>query len=127
MSPSRETLGRQCGVAALTLAAVSLLAWSVAQASPRASPRAPIDGLQTLDHARTWEATSGAADFGSFGDGARTATFGVAPAGFDPSATATTNVGGYTFDLNTFLGADAYYDAVTPIFGQNTVTTNLRP
>ena len=105
----------------MTLAAVSLLAWSVAQASPRA----PIDGLQTLDHARTWEATSGAADFGSFGDGARTATFGVAPAGFDPSATATTNVGGYTFDLNTFLGADAYYEAVTPIIGQNTVTTNL--
>ena len=34
-------------------------------------------------------------------------------------------MGGYTFDLNTFLGADAYYDAVTPIFGQNTVTTNL--
>jgi hypothetical protein len=121
MIPSRETLGRHRGVAALTLAAVSLLAWSVAQASPRA----PIDGLQTLDHARTWEATSGAADFGSFGDGARTATFGVAPAGFDPSATATTNVGGYTFDLNTFLGADAYYDAVTPIIGQNTVTTNL--
>ncbi len=121
MIPSRETLGRQRGVAVLTLAAVSLLAWSVAQASPKA----PIDGLQTLDHARTWEATSGAADFGSFGDGSRTATFGVAPAGFDPSATATTTVGGYTFDLNTFLGAGAYYDGSTPIIGQNTVTTNL--
>jgi hypothetical protein len=121
MIPSRETLGRHRGVAVVTLAAVSLLAWSVAQASPKAL----IDGLQTLDHARTWEATSGAADFGSFGDGARMATFGVAPAGFDPSATAITTVGGYTFDVNTFLGADAYYDAVTPIIGQNTVTTNL--
>ena len=103
------------------LAAVYLLACSVGQASPRA----PIDRLQTMDRARTWEATSGAADLGSLDNGERTATFGVAPQGFDPSAAATTTVGGFTFDLNAFLGAGAYYDFTTPIVGQNTVTTNL--
>lgn len=38
---------------------------------------------------------------------------------------ATTSVGGGTFDLNAFLGADRYYTNATPINGQNTVTVNL--
>jgi len=38
---------------------------------------------------------------------------------------ATTGVGGGTFDVNNFLGADRYYNHSTPITGQNTVTTNL--
>lgn len=42
-----------------------------------------------------------------------------------PSADATTTVGGYTFDLNGFLGANRYYTNSTPINGQNTVTVNL--
>lgn len=42
-----------------------------------------------------------------------------------PSGDATTSVGGQTFDLNAFLGADRYYDHATPITGQNTITTNL--
>jgi len=37
----------------------------------------------------------------------------------------TTSVGGGTFDVNAFLGADRYYDHTTPITGQNTITTNL--
>ena len=37
----------------------------------------------------------------------------------------TTSVGGGTFDVNAFLGADRYYDHATPITGQNTITTNL--
>jgi len=46
---------------------------------------------------------------------------GVLPA----SGTATTTVGGSTFDVNSLLGADQYYGLPTPITGQNTVTTNL--
>ncbi len=38
---------------------------------------------------------------------------------------ATTSVGGGTFDLNAFLGADRYYTNATPISGQNTVSVNL--
>jgi autotransporter-associated beta strand protein len=38
---------------------------------------------------------------------------------------ATTSVGGGTFDLNAFLGADRYYTNSTPINGQNTVSVNL--
>jgi len=38
---------------------------------------------------------------------------------------ATTGVGGGSFDLNTFLGADRYYDHATPITGQNTIAFNL--
>lgn len=53
------------------------------------------------------------------------ATYGSQSGDFDPSADATTSVGGLTFDLNTFLGAGAYYDHSTPIIGQNTITTNL--
>lgn len=42
-----------------------------------------------------------------------------------PSGDATTGVGGGTFDLNTFLGADRYYGHTTPITGQNTIAFNL--
>ncbi len=42
-----------------------------------------------------------------------------------PGGDATTTVGGQTFDLNAFLGADRYYDHTTPITGQNTISTNL--
>jgi autotransporter-associated beta strand protein len=38
---------------------------------------------------------------------------------------ATTSVGGGTFNVNTFLGADRYYTNSTPINGQNTVSVNL--
>ena len=38
---------------------------------------------------------------------------------------ATTSVGGGTFDLNAFLGANRYYTNSTPINGQNTVSVNL--
>lgn len=109
------------GTAALVMAIALLPALGIA----RAAPRPPVDGFQTLDPGSTRQATSGAADLASFGEEGPTATFGVAPDGFDPSAAATTTVGGYTFDLNTFLGAGAYYDGSTPIIGQNTVTTNL--
>jgi hypothetical protein len=42
-----------------------------------------------------------------------------------PSGDATTSVGGGTFNLNTFLGADRYYNHTTPITGQNTIAFNL--
>jgi hypothetical protein len=55
-----------------------------------------------------------------------TAGYGLAPSPeFDPSADATTNVGGFAFDLNAALGADRYYDHSTPITGQDTISTNL--
>lgn len=54
------------------------------------------------------------------------ATYGIAETGqVEPSADATTSVGGGTFDVNTFLGADRYYGHTTPITGQNTIATNL--
>jgi hypothetical protein len=37
----------------------------------------------------------------------------------------TTATGGFTFDVNSFLGASRYYTASTPITGQNTITFNL--
>jgi hypothetical protein len=42
-----------------------------------------------------------------------------------PAVDATTTVGGQTFDLNAFLGADRYTGFSTPITGQNTISTNL--
>jgi hypothetical protein len=91
----------------------------------------PVAFTQRLDPTTSWQAVSGEAPRPAAGtlrlgpnDVGITATYGIAD-DFDPSATATTNVGGYTFDLNTFLGAGAYYDHSTPIIGQNTVTTNL--
>ena len=42
-----------------------------------------------------------------------------------PEGDATTTVGGQTFDINTFLGADRYYDHTTPITGQSTISSNL--
>ena len=41
------------------------------------------------------------------------------------SGAATTGVGGGTFEVNSLLGADRYYNHTTPITGQNTITTNL--
>ena len=41
------------------------------------------------------------------------------------TGTATTTVGGSTFDLNAAIGAGSYYAHSTPITGQGTVTTNL--
>jgi hypothetical protein len=55
-----------------------------------------------------------------------TVPFDAVPgAWFDPTNTATTGVGGGTFDLNAFVGADRYYGHSTPITGQNTVAFNL--
>ena len=98
--------------------------------------RPPLAFTQRLDPAGSWQAVSGEAlpdrtpaAGGTLrlapGDLGVTATYGISPDDFDPSADATTNVGGFAFDLNTFLGAGAYYDHSTPIIGQNTVTTNL--
>ena len=42
-----------------------------------------------------------------------------------PEGDATTTVSGQTFDINTFLGADRYYDHTTPITGQSTISSNL--
>lgn len=42
-----------------------------------------------------------------------------------PRGQATTGIGGGTFDLNTFLGADRYYGHTTPITGQSTIAFNL--
>jgi hypothetical protein len=42
-----------------------------------------------------------------------------------PRGQATTGIGGGTFDLNAFLGADRYYGHATPITGQNTIAFNL--
>ena len=91
--------------------------------APAAVP--PLEYVRRFEPSDTWQATSGAADLPECAGSTPTPTFGVAPEGFDPSAAATTNVGGYAFDVNTFLGAGAYYDNATPIIGQNTITTNL--
>jgi hypothetical protein len=54
-----------------------------------------------------------------------TGWYGLAEPG-DPSAgDATSTVGAGTFDINSLLGADRYYQHATPITGQNTITTNL--
>jgi len=85
-----------------------------------------IGGLRRLDPANSWQATVGPAYLQDLPAGSTPVpTFGIAPEQSDPSAAAVTTVGGYTFDINTFLGAGAYYDNATPIIGQNTVTTNL--
>jgi hypothetical protein len=98
MLPARSC-SAVCFAAALTAACLTgTTAWA-------ASP--VFDGARRLDPDGTWQAT-----FGAIGD-------------VDPSTTAVTSVGGYTFDVNTFLGAGAYYDHATPIIGQNTITTNL--
>lgn len=51
--------------------------------------------------------------------------YGVEPESVAPANTASTTVGGGTFDINAFLGADRYYSHTTPITGQNTIATNL--
>jgi hypothetical protein len=107
-----------------TLAALTLPRGFAQAANPVA--RSAIAGVQTLDPSVTWRATSGGGDLPSgTGADAPTPTYGIATDLFDPSGQATTTVGGYTFDLNTFLGAGAYYDNGTPVIGQNTITTNL--
>ena len=107
------------------VAAVSIAAGGGASVTPAHGAAPPLEGLHRLASAGSWQATLGTADVPEFFGSTPTPTFGVAPQGFDPLAAATTNVGGYTFDVNTFLGAGAYYDNATPIIGQNTITTNL--
>jgi hypothetical protein len=110
------------------LAGISVLLGSAVGAATRP----PAAFTQRLDPAASWQAVSGEASPPVEGrlrlgadDVGVTATYGISPDDFDPTADATTNVGGFTFDLNTFLGAGAYYDHSTPIVGQNTITTNL--
>jgi len=55
----------------------------------------------------------------------RQASYEGATGGLPASGNATTSVGGTTFDLNAFLGANQYYGLSTPITGQNTITSNL--
>lgn len=107
-----------------------VLAAAYAVIATQAAAQVPVPFRQRLDPTSSWQAVWGDAPveaaLGFADDDPRwTATYGMTPADFDPSATATTNVGGFTFDLNTFLGAGAYYDHATPIIGQNTITTNL--
>lgn len=107
------------------VAAACLAVGEGAPVTPAHGALPPLEGLHRLASTGSWQATLGTADVPESFGSTPTPTFGVAPQGFDPSATATTNVGGYTFDVNTFLGAGAYYDNATPIIGQNTITTNL--
>lgn len=110
----------------LLVAAVAAWWTPPAAMAGNAVPRSAIQGVQALDPTATWRATSGVAEVPRARDaGLPSPTYGIDPAAFDPLAAATTSVGGYTFDLNTFLGAGAYYDNITPIVGQSTVTTNL--
>jgi hypothetical protein len=54
------------------------------------------------------------------------AFYGISPDDIpDFGGDGTTGIGGGSFDLNTFLGADRYYDNSTPITGQNAVAFNL--
>jgi len=67
-----------------------------------------------------------AADTGPAPETGFSGRYGVTPSdAFDPSSSATTPVGGGSFDINAFLGAGAYYNHTTPITGQDTITTNL--
>lgn len=52
-------------------------------------------------------------------------SYGIQDVSFDRVVAATTTVGGGTFDVNAFLGADRYYEHTTPVTGQNTVAVNL--
>jgi hypothetical protein len=103
----------------LAVAAVMLCGTGLASAQWARAALPAVGGVGRLDPNATFQATSG--DAGA----AEGPTAGTGPGGFDPSGAATTNVGGFTFDINTFLGAGAYYDNSTPIIGQNTITTNL--
>lgn len=113
---------------------VSVIAGLVGSAG--GAPAISVDGMRQLDPDGLWEAMSGETGGRSASlaptsptatliDAGMTMTYGLAPEGFDPSASATTTVGGFTFNVNRFLGAGRYYDHATPITGQNTVTTNL--
>jgi len=107
------------------LVAVATLAACLAGPESARAARPAVNGLDRLDPTATFRATYGDTFLAADPAAVPTATFGGAPGGVDPSGAAVTNVGGFTFDVNTFLGAGAYYDHTTPIIGQNTVTTNL--
>lgn len=104
----------------LAAALISAAGPSMAEAGGVGIP--PVGVGRVLDPSVTVDASSGDVNLDA---DTPLATFGSAPGEVDPSVAATTTVGGFTFDLNVFLGADAYYDHATPIIGQNTVTTNL--
>jgi len=83
-----------------------------------------VTGWQWAASAPWWP--DGVASMPLGAPGTIVATYGIAETGqVEPSADATTSVGGGTFDVNTFLGADRYYGHTTPITGQNTIATNL--
>ena len=107
------------------IAAVATLAACLTGPATARAARPAIGGLGRLDPTATFRATSSHTFLAADPEAVPPATFGGAPGGFDPSGAAVTNVGGFSFDVNTFLGAGAYYDHATPIIGQNTVTTNL--
>ena len=86
------------------LVAVSTLA---ACLTGPATARAAINGLGRLNPTATFRATYGDTFLAADPEAVPPATFGDAPGGFDPSGAAVTNVGGFTFDVNTFLGAGA--------------------
>lgn len=110
---------------------LALLCAVIAVGATPAAAQPPVSFRQRLDPSAAWQAVSGAAPSidvtraSGSDDAGLTGTSGMSPAVFDPAGAATTNVGGFTFDINTFLGAGAYYDHTTPIIGQNTITTNL--
>ncbi len=54
-----------------------------------------------------------------------TGWYGLTTPGNEAVGGATSTVGGGTFDINSLLGANRYYEQMTPITGQNTITTNL--
>jgi len=106
--------------------AASAALLGLAAVAAQAAPRPPLEGTFRLDAGMTREAISGAGELSQTAGAIRPApVFGVSPELLDPSSSATTSVGGFTFDLNNFLGANTYYGHATPITGQNTITTNL--
>jgi len=126
MRPSRPPCTTATGAFLVAVAAACLVLAGVVPVSPAIGAVPVIGGLRRLDPANSWQATVGPAYLQDLPAGSTPVpTFGIAPEQSDPSAAAVTTVGGYTFDINTFLGAGAYYDNATPIIGQNTVTTNL--
>ena len=126
MRPSRPPCTSATGAFLVAVAAACLVLAGVVPVSPAIGAVPVIGGLRRLDPANSWQATVGPAYLQDLPAGSTPVpTFGIAPEQSDPSAAAVTTVGGYTFDINTFLGAGAYYDNATPIIGQNTVTTNL--
>jgi|688.fasta_scaffold49054_3 hypothetical protein len=89
------------------LVAVSTLAACLTGPATARAARPAINGLGRLDPTATFRATYGDTFLAADPEAVPPATFGDAPGGFDPSGAAVTNVGGFTFDVNTFLGAGA--------------------